>query len=342
MPDEAPQWEGSLFDEGEGDANYAPAVPMGTAGPAKPGKPSSGNWQMPDWMADEAAADAKLGASATGPRERRERRRDRRERSDVPSAPGLPDTLDDGAGRTRLVLIGGVSLLVVALVAAGGVYLLKGRGDDEAAPSGRSGRTASARQPQEPQVKMPPDRRLRTFAGRPSRVLGHVTDTHSGLAYPRLAAPWQLPTKKNKLGTAGWSGQQILVTERRGRQLWYGQLLTGTLAPTLQSSYRGPKSVKNVSGMAAKAFEAQYYAFPHRTMPLASQALSVGGRQGWLVASYLTYKRSGVRATGEIVATAVIDTGRPEPAVVFASLPNTHKKMWPDLNAFLAQLKIAA
>jgi hypothetical protein len=156
-----------------------------------------------------------------------------------------------------------------------------------------------------------------------------------------MAAPWKVPTKQNGLGTPGWSGQQILVTEKRGGQLWYGQLLTGTLHPSMQGAYQGPESVKNATAVVAQGYEAQYYAFPHETKPLASQALNVGGRQGWLIASYLTYQRDGVRATGEVVATAVIDTGRKTPAVVFASMPNTHKQMWPDVNTFFSRLKPA-
>ncbi|WP_021593004.1 hypothetical protein [Actinomadura welshii] len=317
--EEAPQWEGSLFDESGGDDRYVPAVPTGSGQPAKPGKPSSGNWQMPEWMADEAAADAKLGSSVKPPRDR----------------------LDDGGGRSRLVLFGGVGLLVVALIAAGAVYFMKNSGD-EPADTGNADQRAAAEQSEAAQVKLPPDKPLAKFAGTPSRMLGRVNDEHSGLSYPRMAAPWQVPTKKNRLGTPGWSGQQILVTEKRGAQLWYGQLLTGTLLPSLQSAYQGPDSVKNVAGVVAQGYEAQYYAFPHKSAPLASQALTVGGRPGWLIASYLTYQRDGVRATGEVVATAVIDTGRPSPAVVFASMPNTHKQRWPDVNAFFAQLKIAA
>ncbi|MFD0537703.1 hypothetical protein ACFQY7_32045 [Actinomadura luteofluorescens] len=216
-------------------------------------------------------------------------------------------------------------------------------GDDEPADtSGNADRRAAAEQSEAAPVDMPPDKRLATFPGKPSRMLGRVNDVHSGLSYPRLAAPWQVPTKKNKLGTPGWSGQQILLTERHAGRYWYGQLLTGTLIPTLQSSYQGPDSVKTVAGLAAKGYEAQYYAFPHKTAPLASQALNVDGHKGWLVASYLTYKRSGVRATGEIVAMAVVDTGRKAPAVVFASMPNTNRKQWRDVNQFLGQLKIAS
>ncbi|MFD0901469.1 flagellar basal body-associated FliL family protein [Actinomadura sediminis] len=316
-PDEqdAPQWEGDLFDGddadgGEGVPNYVPAVPTGSTQPAKPGKPSSGNWQMPDWMADEAAADEKLGASG--------------------------DALETG-GRSRLVLFGGVGLLVAALIAAGGVYFLTRGGGDE---PDKAGRTGAADRSVAAQVSMPPDAKLETFAGTPSQVLGRVNDDMAGLSYPRLGPPWQVPTKENKLGTPGWSGQQIVVTERSGDQLWYGQLLTGTLIPSLQGSYTGPDSVKQVAGLAAEGYLAQYYGFQDGTKPLASQALDVDGRKGWLVASYLTYEREGVRATGEIVATAVIDTGREAPAVVFASLPNTHKKLWPDLNRFLGSLKV--
>ncbi|MFI0404909.1 hypothetical protein [Actinomadura sp. 3N508] len=324
--DEPPHWEGSLFDEadgeddGDGDDRYTPAVPTGHGQPAKPGKPSSGNWQMPEWMADEAAADAKLGAA------------DRPRR----------DVLDDGTGRSRVVLIGGVVLLVAAVAAAGAVYFLRGDGEPAKSDSGaNAGRAATAEQSEAAQVELPPDKRLKAFPGSPSRMLGRVADVHSGLSYPRLAAPWKVPTKRNRLGTPGWSGQQILVTEKNGGRLWYGQLLTGTLLPSLQSAYQGPGSIKNVAGLVAKGFEAQYYGFPHRSAPLASQPLNVDGHQGWLIASYLSYKREGVRATGEIYATAVIDTGRQAPAVVFVSMPNTHKRMYPDVNAFFAGLKIA-
>ncbi|MBE1531351.1 flagellar basal body-associated FliL family protein [Actinomadura algeriensis] len=308
---DAPQWEDELLDEddaGEGVSNYVPAVPTGSTQPAKPGKPSSGNWQMPDWMADEAAADEKLGAAG--------------------------DSLESG-GRSRVLLFGGIGL-VAALIAAGAVYFLTRGGGDE---PDEAGRTGAAQQSVTAQASMPPDAKLETFTGTPSRVLGRVNDDMSGLSYPRLAAPWQVPTKENKLGTPGWSGQQIVVTEE-GAQLWYGQLLTGTLIPSLHASYTGPDSVKSVAGLAAEGYLAQYYGFQDAKKPLASQALDVDGRKGWLVASYLTYEREGVRATGEIVATAVIDTGRDAPAVVFASLPNTHKKLWPDLNRFLGSLKV--
>ncbi|GAA2423710.1 hypothetical protein GCM10010191_39790 [Actinomadura vinacea] len=324
-----PAAEEELFG-GEGDPLYAGVAAPGPTGPVKPGKPSSGNWQMPDWMADEDAADTKLGRS-TG-------------RLDAQPGGHAPDGFEDGGGRGKLILFGGVGLLVLALLAAGGVYLLKQRSGDPGSGEVKPGKAAADSGPQSPapRVQMPPGKPLKRFPGRPSKMLGMVTDPVSGLAYPRLAKPWQPPTKAIKLGTPGWSGQQVLVTERRAAKPVYGQVLIGALNPALRGSYTGPESVPAVAVLAAKSMEQQYYRFPHKSAPLASQALTVDGRKGWLVASYITYKRAGVRATGEVVATAVIDSGRAAPAVAYVSVPNTHRAMWPDVNQFLTRLKVSA
>ncbi|WP_026313373.1 hypothetical protein [Actinomadura flavalba] len=312
-------WEGELFDGEPGDRESDDTryvAPTTGANHGRSGRPSSGNWQMPEWMADEDAADAKLGESASR------------------------TEFEEPAGRSRVLLYGGVGVLVVALAAAGGVYYLKNR--DTPVPEDKATHRPAAVAEDEPQVELPPDKPLRTFAGVPSRAAGRVDDAHSGLSYPRFGKPWQVPTKQNKLGVAGWSGQQIVVTEKRGGQLWFGQLLTGTLHPTLGAAYKGPESVKPVAALAMRSFEQTQYAFPHKTTPLASQELTVQGRAGWLIASYLNYKRPPFKATGEVVLTAVVDTGKAAPAVVFASMPNTHRKHWPDLNRFVSQLRLAS
>ncbi|WP_119728745.1 hypothetical protein [Thermomonospora amylolytica] len=317
-------WEGSLFDgtgdQDEGVGNYAPVEMPGANAPVKPGKPSSGNWQLPDWIHDEE----------------QQARQGRR-----PEPAGFEEE-----GRSRVGLYAGIGLLLVALVAAGGVFFLKrGGSDPEPAPvdSGQSGPPAGAPAgaPADQEVQVPPDRAMPRFPGKPSRKVGMVTDRISGLSWPRFGAPWQLPTKQNRLGTKGWSGQQVVVTERRGGRIWYGQLLTGGLQPALAPQYTGPDSLKKVTALALDDLIKRYYGFPHTARPVASQALTVGGRQGWLIGTQLGYKRPGVRATGELVAVAVIDTGRRTPALVFASMPDTHRRLYPDVTAFFTGLRPA-
>ncbi len=113
---------------------------------------------MPDWMADEESADAKLGGSPKPSR----------------------DVLDDTGGRSRLVLVGGVGLLVVALIAAGAVYLTRGGGDEPAEPGNADKRAAAEQSEAAAKVRLPPDKPLARFAGTPSRMLGMVKDTYPG------------------------------------------------------------------------------------------------------------------------------------------------------------------
>jgi hypothetical protein len=54
----------------------------------------------------------------------------------------------------------------------------------------------------------------------------------------------------------------------------------------------------------------------------------------------LTYNRPGTKATGDVMTVAIVDTGKQEPAVLFMSVPNTNRKLWPDVNYVVRQLKV--
>ncbi|GAA2084341.1 hypothetical protein [Actinomadura alba] len=359
-------WEGALFDETAdsepGDGRYAPVMPSGPSTPPKPGTPSSGNLRIPDWMREENG-----GASGGGSDEDdfgddfRDRRRskgrakakdsarakggarakDSTEEKD--SAKSRDRNYDDSGGGSRAPLFAGVGLLVVALIASAGVYFLKGRGGSDPEPPTQTSareRPAGGSQPQGA-LPAPADKALKRFPGTPSRAVGRMTDARAGLSYPRFGSPWQMPTKQNKLGQLGWSGQQIVVTEQRGTRLWYGQLLSGTLNPAEVSMYGGPGTEKAAAVAFANSIETRFYGFPHQTQPHASQPLTVDGHKGWLISSYLRYQRPGVKATGELLITAVIDTGRKVPAVLFIGIPNTHRKLWADVSYFLSNLHVA-
>jgi hypothetical protein len=342
-------WERSLFDgehgehgdQGQGVPGYEPAMPSGPRTPPKPGIPSSGNLRLPDWMRDEMRggrdaeppASAPGAAPATGP-------------AGEPAAWSGPATgdPDQDEGRTRLMLYFGVGLLVVALVAAGAVYVLKrsGGATDEGnvpAPGGQGATTTPSAGP--PNVALPPTRALMRFRGHHGAAAGVFADRLAGIAYPLFGRPWQVPGPKSGLGRVGWSGQQVVVTERHGgRPAWYGQLLSGTLSAAQRNLYAGPGTERQAAAALAAQYDAQFYGFPHATRHLASQPLAVGGHRGWLVGSYITYHRPGIKATAEVVTVAVVDTGRAGPAVLFMALPNTARALWPDINYVFASLRV--
>ncbi|HEU5156461.1 MAG TPA: hypothetical protein VFU43_05650 [Streptosporangiaceae bacterium] len=332
-------WEGALFDgdHGPGVPGYAPVEPSGPRTPPKPGTPSSGNLRLPEWMRAEMSGETPGEMAGEADAGRRGHRSDRR--------PGA-DYDEEDEGRTRLMLFFGVGLLVVALLAAGAVYVLKkssGGADEAGDPAaGAAGATPSATV-RPPDVALPPNKPLARFRGVPHRAAGVLPDRHAGVAYPRLAAPWQIPGPKSGLGRLGWSGQQVLVTERGGggRPTWYGQLLSGTLSDVQRPLYAGPGTERQAAVALAAQYEARFYPFPHKTRSLASQPLTVDGHRGWLVASYVGYRRPGVKATAEVVAVALVNTGRPSPAVLYMAIPNTNRDRWPDFNYVFTSLRLA-
>lgn len=321
---ERPGWEGSLFDGsadgGGGVPGYAPVEMPGPSTPPKPGRPSSGSWEMPEWIREEERR-AKEGLSTS---------------ADV--------GFDEETGRSRRIALLAGALVVVVLIGAGGYFFLR-RGDSAAAtvpPPRAVKESPTSALPQittEPQVKLPPNKAMPRFSGSPARVVGMLDDRRAGLSYPRLGAPWRVPTARNDLAVPGWSGQQAVAAEQRGEQARHARLLTGVLQSPLAAEYTGPRSLRTVTAKALRDVIELYYDFPHQERALASQPLNVGGRRGWLISSYLKFKRPGVKATGEVVAVAVIDTGRSAPAVVLAGVPNTHRAQWPDINLFFSRLK---
>jgi hypothetical protein len=310
---------GSL-DEGPGDEHYAGVDMSGPGTPPKPGTPSSGNWQMPDWMREETEANA-----ANPDREL-----------------GLDET-ELRKDRSRTMLFAGIGVLLLILFVVLGVFVLGN--NDSGTP------TDSKVQPTElpsPAISdetgtTPPapvaDKPLQKFKGAGSRTVGTITDTMARLSYPQFATPWTLPTKQNKLKQPGWSGQQIMVTERAGTQLWYGTILSAKLSPVELSLLKGGNLKQTTVGVAG-SLENRLYAFKHNSKPIASQAITVDGHKGWLIGSYYTYQRVGIKASGEVVVTAVVETGDKIPSVLFISVPNTAKTMWPLINTIFDQLKV--
>ncbi|HEX6472635.1 MAG TPA: hypothetical protein VF069_26325 [Streptosporangiaceae bacterium] len=348
-------WERSLFDgehgdQGQGVPGYEPAMPSGPRTPPKPGIPSSGNLRLPDWMREEMQG----GRGAEKPGAEQPGAEPGAGRAGEPPAGTAPaggppgpaglDRLEEDEGRTRLMLFFGVGLLVVALIAAGAVYLLKrsGGGTDEGnapAPGGQAATTTPS--PGPPNVALPPTKALMRFRGHHGPAAGMFADRLSGIAYPLFGPPWQVPGPKSGLGRVGWSGQQVVVTERHGgRPAWYGQLLSGTLSAAQRNLYAGPGTERQAAAALAAQYDAQFYGFPHTVRHLASQPLSVGGHRGWLVGSYIGYHRPGIKATAEVVTVAVVDTGRAGPAILFMALPNTARALWPDINYVFASLRV--
>jgi hypothetical protein len=139
----------------------------------------------------------------------------------------------------------------------------------------------------------------------------------------------------------GFSAGQFAVTEKAGNdpKRW-GRLLSAQLGGADKNAYDGPGTERAAAARVADSYEARMYGYKHKKKVLASQSLDVDGHKGWLVGYYLTYHRPGVKATGEIFTVAFVDTGKKAPGVVLMTVPNTHKKLWPDVNYVMRSIKV--
>jgi hypothetical protein len=299
------------------DKVVAPSGP-----PPKPGKPSSGNLRLPDWMRDENAAAG--GGPASG------------------GTGGVITNYED-EGKSRRGLFIGVGILVAGLVAVAGVYLLKGHGDSDAsnAAAPTSSTPPAAKSPSQPAEQSgSPRKTLPHFKGVHTKATGRLADVRSGLSYARFAAPWAAATAKSPMAELGFSRSQFAVTEKAGGQpKHWARLMSTQLSGAAKDAYSGPGSEQAAAVEAAKVYEARMFNFRHKRRVLANQPLAVNGHKGWLVSDYLTYRRPGVKATGDILAVAVVATGKTAPGVLVMTVPNTNKKLWPDVDFAVRSLR---
>jgi hypothetical protein len=71
---------------------------------------------------------------------------------------------------------------------------------------------------------------------------------------------------------------------------------------------------------------AEYYPQPNRAEPIRDERTDLGGRPAWLTVFRLHFKAEGLNATDELAAVATIDVGRPEAAILYVSVPGTHRQ----------------
>ncbi|MFB9834573.1 hypothetical protein [Actinoallomurus acaciae] len=300
------------------DKVVAPSGP-----PPKPGKPSSGNLRLPEWMREEGAAASGGGGGEAGG--------------------ALVSSYEDEEGGSRRPLFIGVGILLAGLVAVAGVYFLKGNGNTKAstAAAPTTANTPSQSPSQPAQANEPARKALPRFKGVHTRALGRLTDSRSGLAYARFTKPWAAGVQNSPMNELGFSASQFAVTEKAGGQpKHWARLMSTELSGAAKDAYTGPGTERAAAAEALRVYEARMFGFQHKKRVLANQPLTVGGHKGWLVSDYLTYRRTGVKATGDIVAVALVDTGRKTPGIVFMTVPNTNKKLWPDVNFVVRSLRV--
>ncbi|WP_283137420.1 hypothetical protein [Rhizohabitans arisaemae] len=174
--------------------------------------------------------------------------------------------------------------------------------------------------------KLPPPpakKRLGALPGKATKAKGRITDRRTGISYAKLVSPW---------GTAPPS------------PFAHKRFLKGTLrdkAPAWIASAPMPlEPQKNLRLAAADIARWTLRFHPKGTTVSwrASQELKAGKRKGWLLVFTAKYTVKG-KSRESVSAVGLVNVGKKRPAMIFMSIPDTHRRHWRDITTVISSLK---
>jgi hypothetical protein len=228
------------------------------------------------------------------------------------SGPGSPRTRRTG----RLAVLAVLALVVVVAVAVGVTH------------AGSSGTTAG-------RPTATPSQSGTTFA--PGTVT--IVDRDAGISYPYLGSGWfefDLAAQPETTATAG----QYFTTQQQvpdGGE-FIAQCTSGPLAAGF--GYSGPASLAATTAAVQAFARAAHYPSPNEQRTTRDEAVQVDGHAAHVVEWELTWHVSGYDATGERAAVLLVDVGRPAPALLYVSIPNTHAELYGVIDQVLGAVHV--
>jgi hypothetical protein len=223
------------------------------------------------------------------------------EASEAP-APGPPRGPERPPRRTGWVV--GLSVLGLVLVVLIGFLVGRPSGAaDDAGPTARPAPGASA---------FPPGT-LR------------IVDEAAGIAYPYLGEGWLEYDLQDVAETTSVAGQYLITQEvTPGGGPFIAQCTSGPLSPLFDPA----DGLRPTLAQVADSVRLNYYPYPNEQEVLRDEARTVDGAPAHLLEFDLSWDVAGYEATGERAALLLVDVGRPAPALLYLSIPNTHAELY--------------
>ena len=227
-----------------------------------------------------------------------------------PVPPATPAFQPQAPQRTtsRAPWIVGLSLLV--LVAVVGATLF----------AGNSGKATPA-DPTIPSAQAPPAGP--TF---PKGTL-RIVDDVSGISYPYLGTGWLEWSLWQQEETTNTAGQYFTTQELTpDGETFIAQCSSGPLADGF--GWAGPATLQTTLAAVAAEARMAHYPSPNEQKVMRDEDRTVDGHAAHLFEFQLSWDVPGYNATGERAAMLLIDVGRPAPALLYISIPNTHAELY--------------
>ncbi len=236
----------------------------------------------------------------------------------LPESAGWTETRQahTGVGARAAWIAGLVGAVVLVLILTVVVFVGSGSKNDPAPPISSGGPTEATRPPGQTRI----------------------VDEEAGVAYPYLGAYW-LEFVTEVVETTSTAGQYIVTQEVVPSG---GQFIAQVISGPLQASfgYAGPSTFASTIAAVQTSVRTNYYPSPNEVEVLRDEAVTVDGAAAHLLEFNLSWDVAGYDSTGERAALILIETGRPAPALMYVSIPNTHAELYGIVDRVIAEIDV--
>jgi len=160
------------------------------------------------------------------------------------------------------------------------------------------------------------------------------------LSYPRFGAPWGAPREDTRLAFGRDVMYQFLTVEPNydGKNSdWGASVLVGELA-----AGDGFYSPEEGSKIVMKCIVGAYYGDAKvGRQDLVDKAMTVDGKDAWLLESHLTFDITGLKAKGELAIVLIVATSAESSSLYYASIPDNAKQYEAPARDAMAKLKVS-
>jgi hypothetical protein len=130
---------------------------------------------------------------------------------------------------------------------------------------------------------------------------------------------------------------QHFVTEYYDGGQYHASILSASVPATVNDAL--VIDLKCTGRQVAADVRGEYYPNPNRLEQISESETRLGGRPAWVSTFRLHFSRAGLSAHSELVGLALIDVGRPEAAIVYVSIPDTHRQYDPVVDEVLESVR---
>jgi hypothetical protein len=246
----------------------------------------------------------------------------------LPLGPAAPPP--DPARRNRLMLRW-FGVVAIGVVAAGVAVVLVMVTTGGGSPFGRRLAGPSDTRPDLAKLCPPPPQDAGSGAPAPPPPPGPRTvDGVSGISYQAFGAPW-LPWHdvwtKGTLHVSYQTGQYFVTESYSDRDGLRNEYLASILSGSVPAADNDALSLdlQCTGRQVAADVRAEYYPQPNRMDLLRDEQTTLGGRPAWVTTFRMHFHRAGLKAGDELVGLALVDVGRPRAAILYVSIPGTHR-----------------